>query len=253
MIFEQPMNEHTRACIRLEYLLTAVDTFAQESSVCATKATIEYLNQTIELLDRPDLRKKFSQELNRQVAYFTKLKSNPSVDGSALDNVIEELQTTFANLQLSNNKFANALRSNEFLNTIRQYQQTPGGLAAYNTPEFQLWLEQSPSSRQNQLAEWIAELQEVRQTSQLLLRLIRQSSNPTPECAESGFFQRALDSQTNCQLVRVEVLSNIKQILFPVISASRHGISIRFNELNVNGHATQCEHAVEFALTCCVL
>lgn len=247
------MNDHTRACIRLEYLLTSIDTFVAESSVCATKATIEYLNQTIELLDRPDLRNKFSHEINRQVIHFTNLRNNPSVDRAALDDVISELQEAFATLQRSNNKFAATLRANEFLTTIRQYQQTPGGLAAYNTPEFQLWLTQSPASRKVQLTQWIEELNEVRHISALILRLIRQCCSPTPECAESGFFQRALDSQLNYQLIRVEVSSQSGQVIFPVISASRHGISIRFNELNVIGHATQSSLSVEFALTCCIL
>src|SRR5690606_14479866 len=112
------------------------------------------------------------------------------------------------------------LRSDELVQSVRQRNAIPGGTCNFDLPGFHHWLHRSPEDRRAQLEQWQADLQPIRGGLKLALHLIRNSSTPTRESAERGFFQKPMDSGAACQLVRVLLPAGSKY--YPEISAGRH-------------------------------
>ena len=84
------------------------------------------------------------------------------------------------------------------------------------------------------------------------LHLIRNSTNPTQECAEKGFYQKSIEPNVSCQLIRI--IMPVTSLLFPEISAGRHRFTIRFMEQpSTSGRPTQTDENVNFELHCCIL
>ena len=253
MIFELPLNEHVRSCLRLESAFRAIEAFIEHPSIWGSKASIEHLNDIVDILDRSDLRKKLAQELNRLINYFDRLSQSPDVDTTAIAALQTDLARCFSLLEGSNDKFAKPLRGNEFLAHVHHHQQMPGGVPLVNTPALQLWLEMPANVRNHDLRNWMKAVTDINEVSLLLLDLLRRSSPPQSFTANAGFYQHSLDSSVNFQLVQVELADNI-QHLFPQISASRHGISVRFYEFNSTGSIKrQTLDNVDFHMTCCVI
>ena len=81
---------------------------------------------------------------------------------------------------------------------------------------------------------------------------MRESAIATQEVAQSGFFQRTLETSTPCQMIRVCVTSDERS--FPEISAGKHRFTVRFMHPTATwDRPTQTDADVEFDLHCCVI
>ena len=85
----------------------------------------------------------------------------------------------------------------------------------------------------------------------LLLQLVRESAHSSQEVAHEGFFQKMLDPNAPCQLVRVTVPAEAPY--FAEVSGGRHRFTLRFLEYLTDGHALQTAKDVPFKLTCCMI
>ena len=86
----------------------------------------------------------------------------------------------------------------------------------------------------------------------LCLRLVRDSGVSSDEVAQGGMFQRSLESNTPCQMVRV-CLPGASEV-FPEISAGRHRFTVRFmRQPSPEERPTQCQDDTSFRLVCCVI
>ena len=92
----------------------------------------------------------------------------------------------------------------------------------------------------------------IAQAIQMIPRLVRDSATVKPATAESGFFQKTLDSNHPCQLVRVAVDKTTPY--YAEISGGRHRFTVRFLEFsNKDGHVRQTSNTIDFKLECCVI
>ena len=106
--------------------------------------------------------------------------------------------------------------------------------------------------RTRDLADWLGRFATIGQAIQLILQLVRDSTILKPVTAESGFYQKTLDSNHPCQLVRVEVDQKIP--CYAEISGGRHRFTVRFLELSKDeGHLKQSSDDVNFRLGCCII
>ena len=86
----------------------------------------------------------------------------------------------------------------------------------------------------------------------MILRLIRESSNPRQVTATGGFYQQQLDSGTPVQLVRV--VMPFAADVFPEISGGKHRFTVRFSSQRQTGsRPTQSQDDIRFELQCCGL
>lgn len=251
--YEQPLNEHIRVCLRLEHLFQQILLNLENSTEWGSRTTIIALLETLNVIDRPDLKTKLTKALTQHAATLTQLEILPQVDNTKLRHILSELDRLIDQLYTTHGKIGQNLRNNEFLNSIRQHLYNPGGAVNFSNPAFQLWLQKPAVIRVSDLKVWLSEFDQLRDVIELLLRLTRQSSLPLEKYADNGFYQQALDPNTSCEMVRVSI--PISANLYPEISVGRHRLSVRFLEPNCHdiGRSKQCDYNIKFKLTCCSL
>ncbi len=251
ILYEQPVNEHIRVCLRLERLFLQIDHTCQGHSIWDSRATVSSLLEVLYLLDRPDLKTKLTKELCRHIANFGRLDQNKHIDNQKLQHLLTQLESINERLHLTQGKFAQALRQNELLNSIRQYALNPGGGCAFEIPAYHYWLHQPSEQRIQDLAAWLEKFDTIKEAVSLLLRLVRECGSPQVQTAAQGFFQVMLDPQAPCQLVQVYVPK--QEAFYPEISVGRHGIFIRFLQPSFDDRPVQTKENLTFKMTYCIL
>ena len=82
--------------------------------------------------------------------------------------------------------------------------------------------------------------------------MVRNSTHPIREKAETGFYQKPIESTLSCQLIRVFLPSASRY--YPEISGGKHRFTIRFmEESTTEDRPIQTKNDVDFELHCCIL
>lgn len=253
IVYEQPLNEHIRVCLRLEHLFNQVLINIDNSSEWSSRTALLAILETVNVIDRPDLKTKLTKALTQHANTLSQLEILPQVDSSKLKSVLSDLDRLIDQLYSTQGKIGQNLRTNDFLNSIRQHLYNPGGAVNFSNPGLQLWLQQPAVNRIQDLKTWFKEFNQIRDVVELLLRLTRESSIPAEKYADKGFYQQALDPNASCEMVRVTL--PLTANLYPEISVGRHRLSVRFLEPNCHeqGRSKQVDSNIKFKLTCCAL
>ena len=145
---------------------------------------------------------------------------------------------------------AMTLRSNEFLFSVLNRSSIPGGVCGFDLPAYHWWLSRPREQVERDLDGWVANLLPVERSIGLYLRLLRESTEPSPHTAEGGVYLHV--TQAAYQLVRVH-LPALADVL-PEISAGKHRVSIRFmRQGDINTRSAQAGGTIPFRLQCCLL
>lgn len=252
IIYEQPLNERIRTLLRLEYLFKQGNHFLGETSVWDSRAMLLTILEIGSIFSRGDLKGELMKELERHGATLARLESNPDVDHRRLGEILNKLDSLIDRLHVMSGQFDHAIKNSEFLNSVKQRSAMPGGTCDFDLPALHYWLERPAEVRIRNLQAWFRSFAIIHEAVTLILHLTRQSSVPVNERAEGGFFQKSLDPNIPCQMVRVAVPSNLP--FFPEISGGKHRFSIRFLEQpNLDTRAAQTTADVDFQLTCCII
>ncbi|MEM7468979.1 MAG: cell division protein ZapD [Pseudomonadota bacterium] len=249
-VFEQPLNERTRSCLRLEHLFAALDKGLQGDSEWDSREALCAMIEIGDLLSRTDIKGELIKELERIQGKLNSLRSNPAVDAQALEDAIAELVPHLTTLKQSNCQPGATLRNDELVNQFRQRITIPGGTCNFDLPSFHYWLQQSATSRIDTLRIWSADLQVVAAAVNQILDLIRNSAPNTAQLGKNGFFQSKIETNYECQLIRITLLNDIG--VFPEISGGKHRFTARFmSQSDTAVRAEQVGHDVKFELQCC--
>jgi cell division protein ZapD len=248
--FEQPLNEYVRVCLRLEHLFADINQHIGGQNLWESRIAVSSMLEALNVIDRPDLKSKISKALTQHAQALSLLEEKPNVDREKLREILAELMQLTENLYKNQDKMGHNLRSNSFLNSIRQHMANPGGASAFSTPAYHLWLHLPAEIRQQNLTEWYGEFDQIKIAVKLLLQLTRGSTMPQSLVAGQGFYQQGLDPKFAYHLVRVSVPLNLQ--VYPEISVGKHRLSVRFLELNVQDRACQSAGDIPFELTCCL-
>lgn len=250
--FEQAFNELIRVCLKLEHLFQEVQLGIKIPDEVASRVAIEALVNINNLLDRPDLKSKLVKELHRIILTISRLADSDKVDHGTLKQIIAELELLTEQVHDINGKIAQDLRDNEFLNSIRQQANAPGGVCGFEVPAYLLWLQQPAKQRVSDLQEWAKQLAVMQRTVNLLLDLIRQSTIPQSKIATGGFYQMGLDAQASLQLLQIYLPQQTQ--FFPEVSVGRHGVSVRFYGLDAQQkRRSQITQDISFKISICIL
>ncbi len=250
-IYEQPLNERIRTFLRLEHLFTQLHYMRTEHhSIWHYRMVVSTLIEILNIFDRADIKTEFLKELDRLKIQLTKLFKSPNVNSKRLQDVIEKIDIQSEVLQNIKGRIGQSLREHELLTAIKHRLSIPGGTCNFDLPQYHYWLHEDDNRRRADIEDWITTFKPIEETTQLILKMIRNSSYTEDQVAVGGFFQKSLDSATPCQMIRVE--SALKGT-FPEISGGKHRISIRFLSLDINGHPTQIDSDINFKLVCCMI
>ncbi|MEE9493313.1 MAG: cell division protein ZapD [Gammaproteobacteria bacterium] len=252
IVYEQPLNEITRTFLRLEFLFSQAAHHLRGQHSWDSRSTLNSLLEIISIFERSDLKKEVLKEIDHQNRALKRLLDNPKVDRTRLDQTIKNLSQFSTKLLKSEGPIVAALQGNDFLGSIQQRSAIPGGTCDFDLPAYHYWLQHSPEHRIRNLAVWLGQFETIAGAIQLILRLVRESAHMKPETAENGFFQKTLNPNHPCQLVRIEVNPDIP--FYAEISGGRHRFTVRFMQLTEEkGLTKQTNRSIAFNLGCCAL
>ncbi len=250
IVFEFPLSERIRVFMRLEQLFLQVDHFMEGNSVWDSRAVISTLLDILTIFSRNDLKSEILKELDRHSSVLTRISQNKGVDLKKLTAILDELETISKELYATSGKIGLSLMESELFKSISQRSSIPGGTCAFDLPEYHFWLEQKDSMRYQDLELWIQPFSTIRQAIDLILRFIRQSSTPSQETAQSGFFQQSLDRGLPYQLLRVSIHQAAPY--FAEISGGKHRFTVRFMTVADRDRPAQTSDDIDFLLTRCL-
>lgn len=249
--FEQPLNERVRTLLRLEFLFAQHRHHRTDRSPWGARTTLHALLDILTLVSRSDLKSDIVKELSDQYAALSRLRARPGVDPGRLNLVLGEITEALNAMQSVTTGFVgSALRENEFLISVLHRSTIPGGTCVFDLPGYHWWLSQPPEQLRRDLDAWYAGLKPYELAIGLLLRLLRNSTEPAAVTAVAGVY---LYSPTvSYTLVRVLVPAQYQ--VYPEISAGRHRFTVRFMNLrDANQRSQQATQDIAFQLQCCVL
>ncbi len=246
IIFEQPLNELIRVCLRLEQLFFQIDHYIKDTSLLGTRNVVSAIIHILHLLDRPDLKAKLAKELGHHLSNLMRLENTPQIDQEKLRELLRQIDDLIRCFIDSNGKLGQNLREVEMLNALRLHLSSPGGGCSFDSPNYHFWLHQSIPERQLTINNWLAEFHNIRTTVDVLLQLIREGTKVQQKMADNGFYQELLDPQLNLRLIRVIIPKEISA--HPEISVGRHFLSVRFFTPNIQDRSVQYADNLTFWL-----
>jgi cell division protein ZapD len=248
--YEQPLNERMRTFLRLELLYQQMLYNCELDTDWATRAATTSLLEIMAILTRGDLRSDVHKELDMQIENLQQFQSQPEVDVKRLGVLIDNLTRSRDEVDAIGTQFLQPLKDSEFLSSIKHRSAIPGGTCEFDLPEYNHWLRQPISRRQEDLAKWLEIIRPVCDAVTEVLWLIRESSQPNEEVAINGMYQHKMRKDGNNRLLRITLPAGSQ--LFPEISSSQHRFTVRFLDWStIDSRAVQTGHDVNFKISIC--
>jgi cell division protein ZapD len=252
IIFEQPLNERIRMCLRIETLMKRFHYFTSLKGDWSGYTALLGVIEITSLLERVDLKQELMKELERQHNALKALSAHKGVDKSKLILILSQQKHALERLHQLNGKIGEHLKRNDFLSAIKQRTSIPGGSCDFDLPELRFWLNQDHRKRVVDLERWAGPYLEMESVIELVLSVIRDSAMPEKVVAENGFFHQTLDPQQSNQLLRISIPAS--EGIYPEVSAGKHRYSVRFlNPFPIDDIPSQIKEDVTFSLTRCSL
>jgi len=252
LIFEQPLNENIRTFLRLEHLFNQFHQHINHPTSCDAHSAVKAILDILSVLGRGDIKRETIKELERQNINLQSFVEIPGVNYERLTDIISDQKKCLNELHGISGSIGNELQQHELLNAIRQRLSMPGGLCEFDLPVYAHWLSYPFEQRTETLNEWFSPFATLNKAISLILRVIRDSTDTIDETAEDGFFQKSLDANLTCLMIRVILPHDSK--VFPEISAGKHRFTVRFlksGDLAVRPEQNKSD--IKFKLACCIL
>jgi len=248
--YEYPLSERIRTLLRLEDLYERLDYFLSKNEAMQHHVVLLLIFEIFEVASRADLKSELLQELERQKQALEPLRGNPEISERALDNVLRQIDQSASRLYQASGKTGQELRENEWLMSIKQRTNIPGGICEFDLPSYHYWLHQSPEQQRHDLDTWVGPFAPVRDAAEIVLRLLRASGKSTQQVATQGTYQQMMTGRV-AQMLRVRLARKFQCV--PEISANKYALNIRFTTQEGMQRPRAAETDVEFELTFCNL
>ena len=252
IIFEQPVNEAIRICLRLEQLQQQFHYFVSKEDPNDCKTALGTLLETLKVALRPDLKSKLTQVLAQYNTSLSQLHLPPSTDRQ-LQDIRKKIDSLTQQLHNTHGRIGETLRTNEFLSSLILQTGTPSGICESSSAVYSLWLRLSFSERNVQLLKWYNTFSLLNQSTELILFLTRESNLPITVIAKDGFFQQSLTVNPPCQMIRISIPISLG--VYPEMSVGKYRLAVHFliPSFDVGLRPQQHRKDVEMQLTCCQL
>ncbi len=250
--YELPLHERVRTLLRLEGLFEEMRHHHQGTALWDSRAAIKTLLAILSVFhNRPDTKAEVIKEMDRIGGLLRRYAGLDGIDTQALRDLQSQLQQLAGKLRAQPGKLGETVRKNDFIATLKQRENVPGGTLAFELPCYAYWLQQPAARRQRDITSWMQEFELMRQAVALLLRIIRESAGTSRHTAVGGFFQSSLETNASHQMIRVILPGDSD--CWAEISGGRHRFSIRFMQLDGSGKTLPCQHDIDFQLARCAL
>lgn len=250
IVYEYPFNERIRTLLRLEDLYEKFAFFVQQPHPLQHHVALSTMFEMLEVAGRADLKSDLLQELERQKQTLLGFRSNPNVETSTLDAILEEIDHGSAALMNAQGKTGQHIRDNEWLMSIRGRTIIPGGACEFDLPSYHAWQQRDAQLRFEDISNWFAPLAPLFNAISIVLRLLRESGRPTMITASGGSYQQMLQGKVY-QMLRLCIDAQLGAI--PEISANKYMLWVRFASQGGDLKSRPHEGEVPFELTLCNL
>ena len=215
----------SKIALQIERLLLSIDEACQEKHPMIHQSALNNLFEIIKLAKKPELKGRFLKE-------FLRLEhmNNKSLKVKLPDTDFSELVVQIQMLTQFTGHFGENIHTDPFIQSI--------GLASTGhvkdvelcSPQLWFWLEDSATSRQNDLKRWIQQLRPLYDAVKMYLSLLRDACHFKTITLEKGFYQCSLpySNQESCHLIIIRM--NKQDALIPKIQIGNHGLSLRLCE-----------------------
>ena len=204
------------------------------------------------MIGRIDMKADVIREIERIIVNLDKLGAITSVNQEKRKSIIDLLRREMDKLHATSGPLGAHLKDHELFNMLRQRCSVPGGINAFDLPQYHFWLSHSAELRQQQMLKWIEPYEKLHHPVSLLLTLIRESSENKSYIAKQGYYQQVLDSSHPHLMLRITLPDNIN--VYPEVSSGKHRFNIRFLILkDLATKPQQSSEDIPFELSCCTL
>ena len=251
-VFEQPLNERIRNCLRLEHLFAGIRDGLDGETEWHARAAIVSTLEVCDLLSRTDIKGELIKELERHVSKISGLRNNPDVDQGALEGVLAEVVPLVRDLKSTACHPGTTMRADELITQVKQRVSIPGGTCNFDLPAFHHWLCKPLAVRSAHLKNWLFDLVIIERAVSKVLQMLRESASGRSLSVEDGLYQQQLDPALQCQLIRLTIDNTLD--VFPEISGGKHRFVVRFfRQPDTKGRPAQVREVVRFSLQCCAI
>ena len=235
--------------MRLESLLDRMMFFAKPGDARHHQVALAALFDLLDATERTDMKGTVLQDLERQRGVLQSLRDHPGVEPKTLADMLVEIERVITNLNAAG-KTGQELRANEWLSSLRGRLAVPGGGTQVDMPSFHAWQYRTEAQRCNDLQRWMSSLMPLQAGISMVMRLLRETGQPTDAVAPQGAYQQMLAGKTY-QLLRVWVDESAG--VFPEISANKYMVWIRYSAQDGEQRPQAVSHDVAFKMTLCAL
>lgn len=249
IIYDHPLNEVIRVCLRLEQLFEQIDHQLSDISIYGTRSMVNLIINVLHILDRPDLKAKLAKELSLLHANLQRYGHLPDIDEQKFTLLTRQLDELSRSLIDSSGKIGQRLRDIELLNSLRMHLASPGGGCSFDIPIYHYWLQQPMEERKQTLLAWLGDFTQIRTACELVLRLVRNNARVEDKTAIHGFYQELLDPQSSLRMIRIRISRDIPA--YPEVSIGRHFFSVRFYSPHIEVRPAQYTGNLSFTVDYC--
>ena len=249
--YEQPLNERVRQFLRLEHLFQQAEYTISGKSNWQSRNTLSCLTDILEILSRCDIKTDVLKFLERLQLNLSQLRSSDAVDRHQLDSILEQIDLHYNRLHAIQGKLAQELKEHHLISSLLQRGAVTAGVNSFDIPQYHFWLQQPADDRIAMLEQWYEDLHVLQQPINLILDLIRNSTEPVSVKSVAGFYHQPLDSNRTYHLIRVSM--PIDTPYFAEISGGKHRVSVRFLQSQDSERPVQAQDDMSFQLSCCAL
>jgi cell division protein ZapD len=247
--YEYPFNERIRTYLRLESLFRRLLELVARDEALDHHYALASLFEVMDVGARADLKSDVLRDLEKQKQILNGYRGNPSIAQAVLDEVLQQIEHCFTQLNNLSGKAGHQLTENDWLMSIRSRIGIPGGTCAFDLPAYFAWQHEPGDRRRADLQRWTASLMPLADAISLLLTLLRDSGVPQKVLAPGGQYQQALPQGRTFQLLRLSIDPALG--LIPEISGNRLIVSIRLMRLENNERLHAGNQDATFELTLC--
>jgi len=248
--YEYPLSERVRTLLRLEDLYDRVEFFLVKNDPQEHHVALLSIFEILEVSSRADLKSDLLQELERQKQALEALRENPEISEEALDNILLQIDQASSLLFQASGKVGQELRENDWLMSIKQRTNIPGGACEFDLPSYHYWLQQNAEQRRHDLQQWLAPFLPIRDAIAIVLRLLRESGKNSSQVASQGIYQQMMAGRV-AQMLCIRLSRDYHCV--PEISANKYALNIRFTTQEGVQRPKAADTEVEFELTFCNL
>jgi cell division protein ZapD len=245
------MHEQTRVLLRLEYLFSDLERHMEVTSYDSIFLFLKTLDEILMVLELNNVKQYLLSEIKEISERLLQWRQMSNVSSIRIDDWLSDFHSAKILMENGTSKPGDKVRTNDFIKAFRQKNNIPGGISPTDFPRFHYWLRQDLQGIKQHLREWFKELEEVGETTTLVLDFMRQSIVRRNEEAESGFFQVSLKKHVEYKLVEVSLPSNSS--CFAEISGGRYHITVRMVHESINETIEQYRENVPFVLGTCTI